>query len=608
MERLLSVTSPATALVQPNLPDFDWDRVRRLDGVAAVGTFRLADVSLEGRPGAFVGYPPTSRDYMTTIEHPTVVSGRLAVAVDEAVAPTTFLRDNHLRRGDVVVARIGDIRQPLRIVGVVRTPILVEFSELTPSKAFAERYRDAFAAQDRAPVNAIVRLAGGEAALPAFRAAFANLTGRDDIEIVNLLVTAGRHARAAEFEATVLLAFALAAALAAAVLIAQATVRFTAVGAADLERLRTLGMTPRQATLAAAGGPALAAVTGTLAGIAVAVAVSGLFPIGAAADIEPFPGIRADLPVLAVVGAAVVALTVSVAVFALFSMLAERADRPARRSVAAVVAYWLGLPVPIIVGVRMALEPGRGRTAIPVRPALVGAIVGVLGIVGALTFRAGAVEAIANPARFGQTFQFYGFTGANGTDSVPAGPVLQKLARDRDVVAVNDARIGVAAVSGTSVTLYSHETVGSRPLPVVVQAGRMPLAADEIALAPTSARDAHATIGATVTVSAGSTAPLKVTGIAYVPEGPHNRYAEGAWVTGQGYRTLFPDGVPLGVAAGRTLWRVVADQAPLFYAPPLALTALILVVPGAILTGVLLAALPARKARRLHIGSALRAE
>ena len=64
---------------------------------------------------------------------------------------------------------------------------------------------------------------------------------------------------------------------------------------------------------------------------------------------------------------------------------------------------------PVVVGARFALEPGRGRAAVPVRPALLGAVAGVLGVLAAFTFSAGVSDAAANPARFGQTWQLGAF-------------------------------------------------------------------------------------------------------------------------------------------------------------------------------------------------------
>jgi ABC-type lipoprotein release transport system permease subunit len=67
-------------------------------------------------------------------------------------------------------------------------------------------------------------------------------------------------------------------------------------------------------------------------------------------------------------------------------------------------------------------------------------------------------------------------------------------------------------------------------------------------------------------------------------------------------------GVPLGVAAGRTLWRAVADYTPLQYVPPVAVWALVLVAPLTLLVAGLLATWPGQQAARLRLGHVLRAE
>ena len=82
-----------------------------------------------------------------------------------------------------------------------------------------------------------------------------------------------------------------------------------------------------------------------------------------------------------------------------------------------------GAPVPAIVGVRMAMERGRGRTAVPVRPALFGAVFGVLGVVAALVVGASLDRLATEPARFGWTFDavVVGGGGESGTGG-PCGP------------------------------------------------------------------------------------------------------------------------------------------------------------------------------------------
>jgi len=67
-------------------------------------------------------------------------------------------------------------------------------------------------------------------------------------------------------------------------------------------------------------------------------------------------------------------------------------------------------------------------------------------------------------------------------------------------------------------------------------------------------------------------------------------------------------GVPLGFAFGRFVWRVVAQSTPMAYHPPLAVWALVLIGPLALLAANLLAAWPGQRAARLRSAQVLRAE
>jgi ABC-type antimicrobial peptide transport system permease subunit len=67
-------------------------------------------------------------------------------------------------------------------------------------------------------------------------------------------------------------------------------------------------------------------------------------------------------------------------------------------------------------------------------------------------------------------------------------------------------------------------------------------------------------------------------------------------------------GIPLGLALGRNIWRVIAGFTPLAYHPPLAVWALLLIGPIALLAANMLAAWPAHHAARLRTGQELRTE
>jgi ABC-type antimicrobial peptide transport system permease subunit len=67
-------------------------------------------------------------------------------------------------------------------------------------------------------------------------------------------------------------------------------------------------------------------------------------------------------------------------------------------------------------------------------------------------------------------------------------------------------------------------------------------------------------------------------------------------------------GIPLGFALGRALWRVVADATPLYYVAPVAIAALLLIAPLALVIVNVMAAPPGQLAARMRIGHVLRAE
>ena len=433
--------------------------------------------------------------------------------------------------------------------GVIRTPWGLDADSpgqkggVLPSPALFTHYRaNIMGTTGRAYINALVRLKGGAAAISAFRADLARVTGRSDIDVQNNLVAIGGPIRKVTgYEAACLLAFGLAALVAAFFLVGQAVARYTSATVVDLQVLQAVGMTQRQAVASASAAPFLAAIAGATVGVAGAIVAARWMPIGAASIVEPHPGLDVDwlvlgagwviAPLLVLAGSAAAAAT---------ALTASRRHGAQRRSAVAVAAARAGLPVPVVIGARFALEPGRGRSAVPVRPALVGAVAGVLGVLAAFTFSAGVSDAAANPARFGQTWQLSSFFGYNGQDAGPASLVLRAVAADRDVIGVNDARIGGAQSGQVSIESYTYTPVAGKQLPIVLTGGRMPRRPGEIALAPVTAHELHAVTGSTVRLTGGATPRVvRVTGIAFVPAGPHNGYADGAWLTSAGYDRIF---------------------------------------------------------------------
>ena len=66
----------------------------------------------------------------------------------------------------------------------------------------------------------------------------------------------------------------------------------------------------------------------------------------------------------------------------------------------------VGLPVTSVVGVRFALDPGRHRESVPVRSALLGAVLAVTVIVATLTFGSSLNTLISRPALYGWNWNY----------------------------------------------------------------------------------------------------------------------------------------------------------------------------------------------------------
>lgn len=760
-DRLWARSLPATITVLPNQPGFDWAPIRKLPEVAALTTFAVSTFAIDKIPldEQNVGFPPGDDQVMTAIERPVVLQGRVfnPHRVDEVVVTPLFPARFGKGVGDTVTLDLPSAAEAsagydpasgkyptgpkirARIVGVVRSPWFSDSvgsqGSVIATPALLSRYRASIIGTGGTGyINALVRLRGGAAAIPEFRADLARLTGRSDIDVWSNPVTFGDPIhRVNGYEAACLLAFALAALAAALFLVGSSVARYAAAAVSDLALLRAPGLAPRQAIAAASAAPLLAALLGAAAGTAGAVIASRWTPIGAAALVEPSPGISLDWPVLAggLVLAPLLVLAAAAASAARSGAATRGARRGWRRSAVTQAVATAGLPVPVLIGTRFAVEPGRGRAALPVRPALLGAVAGVLGVLAALTFSAGVSDAAANPARFGQTFQLGAFYGLNGQDFWPAGKISEAVAASADVTGVIDARMAVAEAGQVSISTYTYAPVAGKRMPVVLTAGRMPSGPGEIVLAPTTARQLGARAGSQISLTGGAgRETVTVTGTGFVPSGPHNDYDVGAWMTPGGYDRVFDGakysfkfhlllislrpgadpaavagqlgdtaasvkggsgvsfqppgvplallqvrdvavlplalgaflallalgaighalatavrrrghelavlralgltrgqarlvtvtqacvlaavgagfGIPLGIALGRATWRLVAASTPLAYTPPLAVWALALAGPLALVAANLLAAWPGHRAARLAVARILRAE
>ena len=106
---------------------------------------------------------------------------------------------------------------------------------------------------------------------------------------------------------------------------------------------------------------------------------------------------------------------------------------------------------------------------------------------------------------------------------------------------MNDTRLVPATIGDRSLSVFELAPIGGGISPVSLS-GREPQAADEIALAPLTAEKLGVQPGDSVTVEGERARTMQVSGETFVPQGVHNSYDEGAWVTADALSRLYPSG------------------------------------------------------------------
>jgi ABC-type antimicrobial peptide transport system permease subunit len=315
----------------------------------------------------------------------------------------------------------------------------------------------------------------------------------------------------------------------------------------DQETLRSLGVTRPQRVMTSGPQALLIAAGGGLLAVLGAVAASPLFPVGVARRADPDPGFHLDWVVLAL---GVVAVATAVLVIALVAALrntrqsALDAMSGARRRPSKVVetAARAGMAATTTNGLRMALEPGRGRTAVPVRSAYLGAVFGVLGVTAVLVFAASLDHLVATPRLFGSTWDFQArdtnFNPTSTDDGCGRGAF--GLAREPGVGAVAAVCTDDIQLSGGPVTGWGFTPVRGTIEPEVV-AGRTPRTSGEVALGSVTLDALGKRIGDTVQGRGpNGTAHYRIVGQVVFPKlGDPQALADGAAFTGAGLTRVF---------------------------------------------------------------------
>ncbi len=283
----------------------------------------------------------------------------------------------------------------------------------------------------------------------------------------------------------------------------------------DLRILRALGANPAETVLDGLIGLEAALILGSILAVIVAVAVSPLSPLGPVAPVSADGGLSWDWTVLGFgLLTLILCLGGTAALLALSAAPHRTALRPRLRPTSGTrvvaSAARAGLSGPGVVGVRMALEPGEGRAAVPVRSALLGSVLAVALVVTTLTFGDSLHTLVSNPPLYGWNWTYTLNPVGSGGGEVPQ-IALSMLKHDKDVAAYSGASYNNLQVDGQEVP-FLLENDGAPVTPPILT-GHGFQGGKEIVLGAATMAQMHKSLGETVTVSFGTPADAPV----YIP-------------------------------------------------------------------------------------------
>jgi len=417
-------------------------------------------------------------------------------------------------------------------VGVLGTPALYQFLATHEAVSAVQGHHT----EQRTPDSLVIRLRAGQSDVSSFARAVPGLASATSASFRTAERLDGDARRSMHLQAQALWLLATLLAFSGVLVLGQTISRFIAMEASEASDLRALGMTGPQlgaVTLIRMGliGAAAAAVA-----VVVAVAASPLTPLGLARTVETAPGVSVDTTVLVVGAAAVVGFVLVLSAYPAWRAARRQIQDQAVGERVSVVAGGFakaGLPPTLVAGTRMALEPGRGRSGVPVRSTILGAAVGIAALTAALTFGTSLARLLDTPRLYGVAWdaRFTNY-GGSGEDDPNLAHRLEAVARQRGVAEASAAILSGAELGGRQTGVMAVE---GRLRPPVLE-GRYPNAADEVALGAKAMRRVRAQIGSHIELRGASPQPVSylVVGKTVLPADGDPRVGEGILMTADG--------------------------------------------------------------------------
>jgi hypothetical protein len=333
-------------------------------------------------------------------------------------------------------------------------------------------------------------------------------------------VIVAKAERAIKPESIALGVFGGIAGLAALLIAAQLIGRQLHLGASDLDTLRALGADPAMSMTDGLLGIIGAVVLGSIVAAGIAIGLSPLSPLGPVRTVYPTPGVAFDWTVL---GLGTATLLCGLGALALLfayrasprsgqqraALIAERRSRVVGAAVSS------GLPPTAVTGLRFALEPGSGRSSVPVRSAILGTVLALIVGVATVIFGSSLNSLVSHPALYGWNWSYE--LSANGGGVMPGAHSAELLSQDRSVAAWSGVFFGTMRIDGQIVAVLA-ERPGTAVAPPLLS-GQGVEVRDQIVLGTITLAQLHKHVGDTVVVNNGSgvTKKLRIVGTATLP-------------------------------------------------------------------------------------------
>jgi hypothetical protein len=354
--------------------------------------------------------------------------------------------------------------------------------------------------------DSAIQLSGGSRDVAATEARIEQLLPRRfPVEFYVTSLTTAKAERAIRPESIALAVFGGIAGLAALLIAGQLIGRQLRLGSGDLGTLRALGAGPAMTIGDGLPGLLGAVLTGSLLAAAVAVLLSPIAPLGSVRAVYPHPGIAVDWAVL-VVGAAALAGVLSLLAVVLAyrgapHRVAPRARRtPGPGSAVVRTAAALGPSPPVVEGLRLAVDPGTGRNAVPVRSAILGAALAMIAMIATVTFGASLDTLVSHPPLYGWNWTYD--LSAGSPTYISRAHAAALLDHDPAVAAWTGIYFATFKIDGQTVPVLG-ESPGA-PVGPPVLSGHGLGGADQIVLGPATVAQLHKHVGDVVTVDNGS--------------------------------------------------------------------------------------------------------